>query len=48
MCIRDRRQSGLIGILLLVTIILLKEVFRAVAVRIHELNFAIVPVSYTH
>ena len=37
-----QRQSGLVGILLLVIFILLKEVFRAVAVRIHELHFAIV------
>ena len=32
----------MVGILLLVIFILLKEVFRAVAVRIHELHFAIV------
>jgi len=37
-----QRQTRLVGILLLVTLILLKEVFRAVAVRIHELFFAVV------
>ena len=37
MCIRDR-----VGILLLVIFILLKEVFRTVAIRVHELHFAIV------
>ena len=37
-----QRQTGLVGILLLVTLILLKEVFRAVAIRIHELHFAVV------
>jgi len=37
-----QRQTRLVGILLLVIFILLKEVFRAVAVRIHELLFAIV------
>jgi len=37
-----QRQTRLVRILLLVIFILLKEVFRAVAVRIHELHFAIV------
>ena len=37
-----QRQTRLVGILLLVIFILLKEVFRAVAVRIHERHFAIV------
>jgi len=37
-----QRQTRLVGILLLVILILLKEVFRAVAIRIHELHFAIV------
>jgi len=37
-----QRQTRLVGILLLVIFILLKEVFRAVAVRIHERLFAIV------
>jgi len=37
-----QRQTRLVRILLLVILILLKEVFRAVAIRIHELHFAIV------
>ena len=37
-----QRQTRLVGILLLVIFILLKEVFRAVAIRVHELHFAIV------
>ena len=37
-----QRQTRLVGILLLVVFILLKEVFRAVAIRVHELHFAIV------
>jgi len=37
-----QRQTRLVGILLLVIFVLLKEVFRAVAIRIHELLFAIV------
>jgi len=37
-----QRQTRLVGILLLVIFILLEEVFRTVAVRIHELHFAIV------
>jgi len=37
-----QRQAGLVGIILLVIFTLLKEVFRTVAVRIHELHFAVV------
>jgi len=37
-----QRQTGLIGILLLVIFVLLEEVFRTVAVRIHELHFAVI------
>ena len=37
-----QRQTRLVGILLLVILFLLEEVFRAVAIRIHELHFAIV------
>jgi len=37
-----QRQFGLVEILLLVIFILLKEVFRTVAIRIHELHSAIV------
>jgi len=37
-----QRQARLVRILLLVILILLKEVFRTVAIRIHELHFAIV------
>jgi len=37
-----QRQTRLVGILLLVIFILLEEVFRAVAIRVHELHFAIV------
>jgi len=37
-----QRQTRLVRILLLVIFILLKEVFRAVAIRIHELHFAVV------
>jgi len=37
-----QRQTRLVRILLLVIFILLKEVFRAVAIRVHELHFAIV------
>ena len=37
-----QRQTRLVGILLLVIFFLLKEVFRTVAVRIHERHFAIV------
>ena len=37
-----QKQAGLVGILLLVVLVLLKEVFRTVAIRIHERHFAIV------
>jgi len=37
-----QRQTRLVGILLLVIFIFLEEVFRAVAIRVHELHFAIV------
>jgi len=37
-----QRQTRLVGILLLVIFILLEEVFRTVAIRIHELHFAVV------
>ena len=37
-----QRQTRLVRILLLVILILLEEVFRAVAVRVHELHFAII------
>ena len=37
-----QRQTGLIRILLWVIFVLLEEVFRTVAVRVHELHFAVV------